>query len=96
MTIYNKTNERFEEIKRNASGDMDAIFIDDIVTVKYGGYVIGFEWDYVDRVLDCFEDTEDFDIREIDGAFFVQGVCGKAQKRKFEAACRGDLEEAEA
>lgn len=86
MTLYNETNEYFEQVKKTAS-ETDYTFIDDVVTIKYGGYALAFQWEYISRLLDCFVDTEDFDIREDlneSGVFYIQGRCGKAQKKKFE------------
>ena len=88
MTLYNETNEYFEQVKKNDNENNDYIhcLIDDVIAVKYGGYALAFEWEYIGMLLDCFADTEDFDIRFDDSnkIYYIQGRCGKAQKRKFE------------
>lgn len=97
MKKYNIPNAHFESIKETLrkGTEADQQLYDDVNQIIVGNFTHCTKWEQVENILDCFDDNDDFDIREVDGVFFVQGVTGTAKKRMFEADIRGDLAESE-
>ena len=56
------------ELKRNFAREM---FCDNIQTAKMGKIVTCVTWEQVSEILDCFDDTDNWLIEEIQGTFYI-------------------------
>lgn len=103
MKRYNELNTHYDKLKKEYNTMDDTSLkayhlqkiLEDVKTISEGGFCYCFNWEQVEDVLNCFDNNDNFDIREKNDIFYVQGECGTAQKKKFIAAYEGRLDEAE-
>lgn len=78
-----RVNLRKETVKLE---DLKEYLAEEVKILERGGCAIIANWKDVDTVLDCFEDTEEFEIEQLSNTMFavLPTLCLKKARKEFE------------